>query len=372
MTKLGVGIIGCGNISTSYCRLAPLFASLDLRAVSDIDMHLARARAADHGLRAETVEDLLRAPDIDVIVNLTVPKAHFAVTRRILEAGKHAYSEKPLALTLAEGDTLRELAAGRGLSVGAAPDTFLGGAHQQARTAIDAGEIGRVIGGTAHMMSRGMEDWHPNPDSYYQAGGGPILDVGPYYITNLVQLIGPVRSVAGLASTTFPNRTITNGARDGEKIQVDTATNIHALLEFAGGATVTLTTSWDVRAHRHSSMELYGEDGSLVLPDPNYFGGDVEIATADGPFETLPPWDHPFAQPNEPGRANYRCAGLADMVSAIAEGRDHRCNIDLALHVVDVMTGILKAAQERRFIDLATTCDRPAVLLPAEAQALLA
>ena len=371
MTQLGVGIIGCGNISTSYLKLAPLFKALRLVAVADINMEAARARAAEFNVRAETVADLLKAPDIDVVVNLTIPAVHFAVTKQILEAGKHAYSEKPLVLTLAEGEELRNLAASKNLAIGSAPDTFLGGAHQQARAAIDAGDVGRIIGGTCHVMSHGMEAWHPNPDFFFQPGAGPVLDIGPYYVTNLIQLIGPVKSVAALATATFAERTIGNGARNGETVPVDTPTNIHALLEFANGATVTLGASWDVWAHRHANMELYGETGSLFIPDPNFFGGTVEIGGPDGEISALPAWDHPFGIANQDDRANYRCAGLADMAAAIAEGRAHRCNIDLAVHAVDVMTAILRAGEERRFIDLTTTCDRPAALSPDEARALL-
>ncbi len=373
MTQLGVGIIGCGNISTAYCRLAPMFKSLSVRAVADINMDAARARAAEFDLRADTVDDLLKASDIDVVVNLTIPTVHFEVTRQILEAGKHAYSEKPLVLTLDQAETLRELAASKNLHVGSAPDTFLGGAHQQARAAIDAGDMGKVIGGTCHVMSHGMESWHPNPDFFYQPGAGPVLDIGPYYVTNLLQLIGPVKSVAAIANTTFATRTVGNGDRKGETIPVDTPTNIHALLEFANGATVTLGASWDVWANRHAPMELYGEDASLFVPDPNFFGGTVEIGGQDQEITPLPRWDHPFGIANdEQGRANYRCAGLADMVTAIAENRAHRCSVDLAVHAVDVMTSILKAGEDRNFINLTTTCDRPAALSPDEARALLA
>ncbi|MEO1637928.1 MAG: Gfo/Idh/MocA family oxidoreductase [Pseudomonadota bacterium] len=372
MTKLGVGIIGCGNISTSYCTLAPMFASLDLRAVADINMDVASARAAEYGLRAETVDDLLAAPDIDVIVNLTIPDVHYAITKRILEAGKHAYSEKPLVLTLEEGEDLRNIAAAKNLRIGSAPDTFLGGAHQQARAVIDAGDVGKVIGGTCHVMGHGMESWHPNPDFFFQPGAGPVLDIGPYYITNLIQLIGPVKSVASLTTATFAERTIGNGPREGETVPVDTPTNIHALLEFVNGATVTLGASWDVWAHRHANMELYGETGSLFVPDPNFFGGTVEAAGQDAQISALPAWDHPFGIPNQESLANYRCAGLADMATAIDEGRQHRCNIDLAVHAVDVMTGILRAGAERRFVDMRTTCERPAALSPKEAAALLA
>ena len=372
MAQLGVGIIGCGNISTSYLRLAPLFASLKPVAVADINMDAARARAAEFGVRAETVDDLLNAADVDVIVNLTIPEVHFAVTKRILEAGKHAYSEKPLVLTLAEGEELRALAASKGLAIGSAPDTFLGGAHQQARAVIDAGTVGKIIGGTCHVMGHGMEAWHPNPDFFFQPGAGPVLDIGPYYVTNLIQLIGPVKSVAALATATFKERTIGNGDRLGETVPVNTPTNIHALLEFANGATVTLGASWDVWAHRHANMELYGENGSLFVPDPNFFGGTVEASGESGEISALGGWDHPFGVDNEGDRANYRCAGLADMAAAIDEGRAHRCGIDLAVHAVDVMTSILRAGEKRRFIDLTTTCERPAALSPQEARALLA
>ena len=372
MAQLGVGIIGCGNISTSYLKLAPLFKSLRPVAVADINMAAAQARAAEFGVRADTVDDLLRAPDVDVIVNLTIPAVHFEVTKRILEAGKHAYSEKPLVLTLAEGEELRDLAASKNLAIGSAPDTFLGGAHQQARAAIDAGDIGQVIGGTCHVMGHGMEAWHPNPDFFFQPGAGPVLDIGPYYVTNLIQLIGPVKSVAALATATFSERTIGNGDRLGEKIPVDTPTNIHALLEFRNGATVTLGASWDVWAHRHGHMELYGADGSLFLPDPNFFGGTVEIGGQDKEITALPAWDHPLGIANQDDRANYRCAGLADMAAAIDEGRLHRCNIDLAVHAVDVMTSILKAGEAGKFVALGTTCERPEALSPDQARGLLA
>lgn len=376
MTKLGVGIIGCGNISTTYLTFAPLFKSLALRAVSDINMEAAQARATEYGVRAETVADLLAASDIDVIVNLTIPAVHYAVTRRILEAGKHAYSEKPLVLSLDEGRALRDLADAKGLRIGSAPDTFMGGAHQLARAAIDAGKIGRVIGGTCHIMGHGMEHWHPNPDFFYQPGGGPILDMGPYYITNLIQLIGPVSAVSAMTAQTFPERTIANGARTGQVVPVDTATNIHALLEFANGVIVTLGASWDIWKHQHQNMEIYGAEGTLYVPDPNFFGGAVQMTGSDDVMAELPGWDHPFGRPNAKDgagaeRANYRCAGLADMATAIAEGREHRCNIDLAVHVVDVMTSILASGDNREWVEMTTTCERPAALSPDQAQALL-
>ncbi|MGI9391066.1 MAG: Gfo/Idh/MocA family protein [Boseongicola sp.] len=377
MNKLGVGIIGCGNISAAYLRLGPLFSSLDMRAVADINMEAAHARAEEFDVQARTVDDLLRADDINVVVNLTIPDAHFDVTRRILQSNKHAYSEKPFVLTLKQGEELRALCARTGLRVGSAPDTFLGGAHQQARDILDAGTIGQVVAGSAHVMSGGMEHWHPNPDFFFLPGAGPVLDIGPYYVTNLIQLIGPVKRVAALTSSASDTREIlTPGPRQGEKIPVKTPTNIHALLEFEQGATITMSTSWDVRAHGHTPMELYGTEGSLFLPDPNFFGGDLATATRDGAISAVTPWDHPFGVPNEENsggsQANYRAAGLADMAQAIAEGRPHRCSLELALHAVDVMTSILNSGETGSFVELTTTCERPAALSADHARALLA
>ncbi|MFT6451771.1 MAG: putative dehydrogenase [Halocynthiibacter sp.] len=375
MKKLGIGIIGCGNISAAYLKLSPLFKALEMRAVADMNMEAAEARAKEFGVRAETVEGLLAADDISLVLNLTIPDAHFAVTKQILEAGKHAYSEKPMVLSLEEGETLREIAAAKGLRVGSAPDTWMGGAHQAARAIIDSGEIGEITSGTAHVMSAGMEMWHPNPDFFFLPGGGPMLDLGPYYVTNLVQLLGPVKRLAALTSSASPTRTITSEPRNGEKIPVKTPTNIHALLEFVSGATITLSTSWDVFSHRHANMELYGTKGSIYVPDPNFFGGKVETAGKDGVISELAQPEHPFGVPNQDHKqgmvANYRTAGLADMAQAIVEGRPHRCSLELALHVVEVMTSALKSGEEGRFIEMQTSCARPAAVTPDEAAKLL-
>ena len=377
MDTLGIGIIGCGNISTTYLRLAPLFRGLKVRAVADLNMAAARSRASEYGVQAQSVDDLLANPTLDVVINLTVPDAHFSVSQAILQAGKHVYSEKPLALSLADGLALRDLAAARGLRVGCAPDTFLGGAHQQARALIDEGRIGRVTAGSSAVMNHGMEHWHPNPDFFFLPGGGPMLDLGPYYIASLINLIGPVRRVGALTSSASTTRRITSEPRCGQDIAVKTPTNIHALLEFANGATVTLSTSWDVWAHKRVNMELYGTEGSLFVPDPNFFGGTVEWAGRDGGIGAVAPWDHPFGRPNQdhPGHgplANYRTAGLADMAAALIGGRDQRCSLDRTLHGVEVMTAVLQSGATGQFVTLQTTCTRPAPLGPAEAQALLA
>ena len=375
MANLGIGIIGCGNISTSYLRLAPLFKGLEVRAVADMNMDAANARAAEFNTRAQSVDDLLANKDVDVVINLTIPDAHYAVSKRILEAGKHAYSEKPLVLTLAEGVTLRDLAKSKGLAVGCAPDTFLGGAHQQARAVLDEGRIGTITAGSAAVLNHGMEHWHPNPDFFFLPGAGPMLDLGPYYVANLINLLGPVKRVGALTSSAEAARTISNGPRDGQTVPVKTPTNIHALLEFHNGATINLSTSWDVWHHKRNHFELYGTEGTLYVPDPNFFGGTVEVADRDGTLTALEPWDHPFGKNNQNhnGRdlANYRTAGLADMVAALQGGRDARCSLERTLHGVEVMTACLTSGETGQFVTLTTTCTRPAALSPDEARALL-
>ncbi|MFB9947329.1 Gfo/Idh/MocA family protein [Rhizobium puerariae] len=373
--ELGVGIMGCGNISTTYFQLAPLFKGLKVLACADLNDDAAEMRAKEYGVKAQSIADLLDNDELNVIVNLTIPAAHFSVSKAILEAGKHVYSEKPLTITLEEGKALQALAKERGLAVGCAPDTFLGGAHQLARKYIDDGSVGRITSGTCHVMSPGMEMWHPNPGFFFLEGGGPILDLGPYYIANLINLIGPVKRVAALTSMASPTRTVTSEPLKGQVIPVETPTNIHALLEFASGATVTLSASWDVWSHRHANMELYGTEGSLFVPDPNFFGGTVEASGRNKNIEPLEPWDHPFGILNQDSpqgpRANYRTAGLADMAMALIDGRDARCSLERSLHGVDVMTSILKSGAEGRFVELSTTCTQPAALGIEEALALL-
>ena len=370
MSTLGVGIIGCGNISAAYLRLSPMFRGIEVRAVADLNMDAARSRAAEFNVRAETVDDLLAAQDIDIVVNLTIPAAHFEVSSKILGAGKHVYSEKPFVLSLDEGAEIKRLAGEKNLRVGSAPDTFLGSAHQQARQMIDDGVLGDVTSGTAFVMSHGMEDWHPNPDFFFLPGAGPVLDIGPYYVTNLVQLIGPVRRVAALSATPSSTRTILSEPRKGEEIPVKTPTTIHGMLEFESGAVVTLCTSWDVWGHSHKPMELYGTKASLDVPDPNFFGGDLVLTEPRSEPQTVSAWDHPFGKVNDGTHANYRTAGLADMALAILEDRPHRCSLDIALHAVEVMNGLLQSGETGRFIDMTTTCARPEPLDPAAASEL--
>ena len=230
----------------------------------------------------------------------------------------------------------------------------MGASHQLARTLIDEGAIGTVTSGAAVVMSSGMEDWHPNPDFFFQKGGGPILDLGPYYICNLVQMLGPVAQVTSMTGMASDTRTIANGPRNGETVPVETPTTIHAVMKFESGAIITLLSSWDVHSSNHPIMELYGTDGTMDLPDPNFFGDDVSV-TPRGESRLVKSWDHPFGEPNfEETKANYRGAGLADMALAITQGRPHRCNDTFATHVVEVMTAILEAGETGKVMALTT------------------
>ena len=324
--ELGVGIIGCGNISTTYFTLSPLFKGIKVIACADINPAAAEIRAAEFGVEAQTIEALLANPHIDIVVNLTIPDAHFPVSKMILEAGKHVYSEKPLVLSLEQGEELRGIATASNLKVGCAPDTFLGGAHQLARDYIDQGKIGRRHLRNLPRHEPGYGNVASEPGFLLLARRRPDPRSRPLLHCRSCQPDRPGQAcVAALTSMANASRTITSEPRKGEVIPVETPTNIHALLEFQNGATVTLSASWDVWSHNHANMELYGTEGSLFVPDPNFFGGTVSASGRDKDIQPLETWDHPFSVPNQEHKqgmmANYRTAGLADMALAILDGR---------------------------------------------------
>ena len=361
---VSIGIIGCGHISDAYLTGGARSSLVQVKAIADLDMDVARAKAAAHGVRAESVDGLLADPDIEIVVNLTVPLAHAEVDRRILDAGKHVYSEKPLAASFAEGEAVMELAAREGLSVGCAPDTFMGGAHQAARRAIDEGVIGAVVAGHAAVQSHGMESWHPNPAFFFEHGGGPIHDIGPYYITQLVNLLGPVERVASHATKGFATRTVTSEPRRGTVIEVEVPTTVNGVLAFANGANLSITASWDVWKHDRRPMELYGTEGSMLVPDPNFFGGEVLVSERDGEWRAIDIGPHPFGAPTRKNNvgddiADYRMIGLVDMAVALRAGRDFRASGARALHVLEVMEALLRSSAEGRHIELETVCTRP-------------
>lgn len=379
MSKIhGIGIIGAGDISASYLRCSRLFGNFEVRAIASRSLASAEARGGQFGVQAVGIDDLLARDDIAAVVNLTPPASHFSVSRDILSAGKHVYSEKPFVSDLAEGRQLLALAETRGLVIASAPDTFLGGAHQTVRRALDAGEIGTVSSGTCQFMNRGMEHRHPNPAFFFAAGGGPVLDIAPYYVTALVNLLGPVRQVSAFGTRGAGTRLATApGPNHGANIPVEVFTTVHGVLEFQSGPVISIMTSWDVQTHGHANhIELYGSGASLYIPDPDFFGGEPVIAAEDETIRRLSPLDHPFGPDNEfigepLQRANYRGAGLADMLAALDAGRTPRCNSALALHVIDVLTGLNIAAADRRVVDMTTSCSRPEPLSATEAQALL-
>ena len=356
MDKVNVGVVGCGVISSTYLKNMTQAEGLTVAACADMLVDRAQARAAEFGVPwAGTVEDMLADPSIDIVVNLTIPAAHYAVARAALAAGKSVYNEKPLALTREEGQALVDLARQKGVLLGGAPDTFLGAGLQTCRAVLDDGVIGRPVAATAFMLNHGHESWHPDPAFYYQPGGGPLFDMGPYYLTALISLMGPVRRVAATAQTTFAERTITSKARRGETIQVNTPTHIAATLDFAAGAVGTLITSFDVWAHTLPRIEIYGTEGSLSVPDPNNFGGEVQVRRM-GESE----WrDVALVE----GRTdNGRGLGVADMADALRTGRAPRAGGDLTFHVLDIMQACLESSDSGRHIELTSTCDRPAPL----------
>ena len=351
-----VGIIGCGAISNAYFKgLAPFSKYAHITACADIDLDRARAKAREHGIdKSCSVEELLADPEIDAVLNLTIPAAHVPVNLQALKAGKHAYCEKPFSLTYKEGLGVIEEAQMRKLRVGCAPDTVLGGGIQTCRKLIDDGVIGRPIAATANMLCHGHEGWHPNPEFYYKAGGGPLFDMGPYYLTSLVTMLGPVKSVSALAKTTFKERLITSKPFQGKKISVETPTHLCGLLEFVQGATVTVTMSFDVWSHRQPMLEIYGTEGSLECPDPNTFGGEVQLWTpAKKEWKKVP-----LTHSDQIGRG----VGIADMADAVQKNRLHRMNGEMALHVVEVMESFHLSAEAGRKLIMKSTCQQPVPL----------
>lgn len=375
--KLRIGVVGCGNISLAYMRNAPLFSGVEIIACADLNADAAKRRAAEFDLRAADVDSLIDDRSIDLILNLTIPAAHFDVSMRALSAGKHVFTEKPLGVTAAEGRSLVDAAAVKGLMLGSAPDTFLGAAGRHARRQMEAGAIGKPVTGTAFMMGRGMEHWHPDPSFYYQAGAGPLMDMGPYYLTMMVNLMGPIRRVQAVATSGQVERLITaEGPKQGTTFKVGTPTSVLSLLEFDCGATITFGTSWDVFRHSNHPIELHGTEGSLRLPDPDNFGGSVALSSRGAPWQETDTSGELFGAVNwpiaAPDRANYRMLGLADLARAIIEGRAPRASGDLALHVLEVMEAILRAGETGTAQTISGIVAQPKELREDEARSLLA
>lgn len=353
MQGMKVGVIGCGNISGIYFQAPKKFPVLDIVAAADLDLSRAQAKSEEFGVpRACSVEELLSDPEIEIVINLTIPNAHYEISRAALLAGKHVYAEKPMAITIEEGRELLEIAVEKGLRVGGAPDTFLGAGLQTCRDLIDRGAIGEPVGASAFMMGHGHESWHPDPEFYYKPGGGPMFDMGPYYLTALVSLIGPFRRVTGSAQIVFPERTITSQPKAGTRIEVETPTTIAGIIDFAGGAVGTIVTSFDVWAADLPRIEIYGTETSIKVPDPNSFSGPVKIWRREERVWEDVPVTRPYAE-------NSRGIGVADMAYAIREGREARASGALTFHVLEAMNGFLAASVHDRHHLMASSCRQP-------------
>ncbi len=354
MHPINVGIIGCGNVSSQYLNAAKFFQAFRIAALADLERERAQARADEYGVgKVLSVDDLITDPEVDLVINLTIPSAHAAVNKQILEAGKSVYSEKPLGTVREDATPILEIAESKGLRVGCAPDTFLGAGLQTSRKVLDDGWIGEPVAATAFMISRGMEMWHPDPTFFYQPGAGPLFDVGVYYVTALINLLGPVHKVASTAVTTFPERLVTSQPKFGTRIPVTTPTHISGLLTFESGSVATLMTTFDVWASELPRIEIYGTEGTLSVPDPNTFGGPVRIKRANASEWTTLPLTHPYTE-------NSRGLGVADMAHALASGRAHRASGALAYHVLDIMQSTLEAAEAERTLVLSSRAERPA------------
>ena len=340
---LRVGVVGCGMIAARYVKDSPAFPSWRPVACADVDAACAEAFAQEHALRALPVDELVADPEVDLVLNLTPPQAHAPVSRAALVAKKHVYTEKPLAATADEARALVAEAERSGLRLGCAPDTFLGTAYETGRRLIEAGAIGRPLGAAATMLVGGPDSWHPNAEMFYRAGGGPLLDIAPYYLTAIVSLLGPVASVAAFAETPTPSRTVGTGPRAGEAIAIEVPTHAAGVLRLASGGLVTMTVSFEAAGQYLSGLVVHGSEGSLVLPDANAFGGDVVLRR--GRTEGAVQYESRGAQ-------ETRGLGLEDLAEALRAGRPHRASAELALHVLETAEAAVRSAAEGRVIDV--------------------
>jgi len=353
-SRVKVGVIGCGNISDAYFKGCRAFQTLDVVACADIVRERAEAKAEEYGVKACTVDELLADPEIQLVVNLTIPKVHAEVSLAAIMAGKNVHSEKPLAVTREDGRKVLAAAEAKGVLVGCAPDTFLGGGIQTCRKLIDDGWIGQPVAATAFMMGHGPESWHPNPCIFYQTGAGPLFDMGPYYLTALVNLLGSIEQVTASANITFPKRMITSQPHYGEYIDVQVPTHVAGVMSFASGVIGTIITSFDVWASKLPRIEVYGSEGSLSVPDPNTFTGPVRVWRPEaGEWREIPP-----THSVDVGRG----IGVADMAYALVYGRAHRANGKLAYHVLDVMHAFVEASQSGSRVEVQSSCSRPEAL----------
>ena len=378
-----VGVIGCGNIAEIYFKNAKkYFNNFEIIACADIKEEASKKFAENYNIHQMSVNDIISSNKIDFIINLTVPKAHFEISQLILQSNKHSYSEKPLSIEFEDGKKLINLASENNVYLGCAPDTFLGAGIQSARKLLDDNKIGKIHLGSVSMAVPGHEMWHPNPDFYYKYGGGPILDMGPYYFSALVNLLGAVRSVDSKIKTVYEKRIIGSGDRKDEEIEVDIPTSIISHLEFKSGLLIDAFFSFDIWKHTKSHIELYGDFGSMNIPDPNMFGGELlTCSKKNGDWETFSTNHMNLGKYNiennikktneEPTLANYRGIGVSEMIDSIKKGKKNRCCGELSLHVLDIMDSILLSGKIGKKVMLRSDCEQPKYFSEEENMKLL-
>jgi len=379
---LKVGLIGCGHIAETYFRSQKYFNNIEIISCADINAEASKKCAQEYNIEAKEVDDLLADKEINIVLNLTTPQAHYETIKKTLLAGKHSYCEKPLSTNYEHGAELIQLANDNNLYIGNSPDTFLGGGSQLARQLIDQNEIGDVKLGVVNFAFPGVQSFHPDPESWFKKGGGPVIDMGPYYFTALVNLLGPAKCVRATATKVHDYRTIATGLKKGDKFEVEIPTSIIGSIEFNSSAVIQIFLSFDVINHQRNHIELYGTKGSMIVPDPNMFGGSVFSSyTERGEWKEHSSSDMLIGKTNifnksarsneEPEVANYRGVGLSEMIDAIENKRTNRCNGKLSLHVLDMIDSIINAAIHGVEQNLRTNCERPVVFSENEIKQLM-
>ena len=366
---LKVGLIGCGHISETYFRSQTYFNNINIVTCADISIEAANKCAKEYNIQAKNVDDLLADKEIDIILNLTNPISHYETIKKTLLSNKHSYCEKPLSISFEQGKELVELANSKKLYLGNAPDTFLGGGGQLTKKIIDSGEVGDIKLGNFFFAFPGVQSWHPNPEPWFIEGGGPVLDMGPYYYTMLVNLLGPAKNIKAYATTVSKYRSIGEGTKKGKEFKVEVPTSYHIIIEFNNNAIVQGFLSFDVINHQTNFMEFYGTKGSIIGPDPNMFGGPIKVSLTEGgnwkDYSTEEMHLGKINIFNESGRsnesptnANYRGVGLSDMIFSIENDCEHRCNEKLILHVLDMLDTTIQSAKKLSTLNLRTTCSK--------------
>ena len=366
-----IGLIGCGHIAETYFRAEKYFNNIKIIKCADINEKASKRCALNFGIKSVTVNELLKDNEIEIILNLTIPKAHYQISKKALINGKHVYSEKPLAINLNDGKKLLKISKKKKLYLGNAPDTFLGGGIQKSKELVEKNIIGNVKLGNAVFAFPGIQSYHPNPEPWFtKKEGGPVIDMGPYYITALVNLLGPAKKVTGTIIQGQKYRTIGIGPKKGKKFKVECPTTYLSTITFKNNSIIRLTLSFDVIAHQRNHIELYGEKGSMIVPDPNMFGGSVltcnklgdnwkEFKTSKMPLGRINIRTQSSRANETPTNANYRGVGLSEMVYSIENKRKHLCSGEISLHVLDIITSIMKAATSGKIQYISNFCTKP-------------